>query len=251
LIGYDRYGLGEPLVLIHGLGADRHVWRPVIDAVAQQRDVIAIDMPGFGESPALDGGGRPYPPAMAEWIAGEVAALGLERPHVAGNSLGGWVALELALLGAARSVTAIAPAGLWSRPLGPKPTIARRVGKLLLPVLPAILRTGVGRSLALAGSVAYPRRVPGAEATQLVRAYLSAPDFTAVNAAMRSTKFEQLDAIDVPLTFGWPTRDRLISKPRRLPRGSHSVTLEGCGHIPMWDDPEAVAELLLSGSRTG
>jgi pimeloyl-ACP methyl ester carboxylesterase len=251
VIGYDRAGSGAPLVLIHGLGADRHVWSPVLDVVAAQRDVIAIDIPGFGESPALNGDGPPDPPAIARWIASELHGLGVDEFHVAGNSLGGWVALELALLGAVRSVTAIAPAGLWSRPLGPKPNVARRLGRLLLPVMPALMRSGAARTLALTGSVGHPRRVPAAAAAQLVRAYVNAPDFTAVNAAMRSSKFESLDRVEVPLTFGWPTLDRLISRPRGLPRGSISVTLEDCGHMPMWDDPEAVATLLLSGSRTG
>ena len=95
----------------------------------------------------------------------------------------------------------------------------------------------------------HPGRVPADEAAGLIRAYVEAPDFTAVNGAMRSSKFEQLDDITVPITFGWPTRDRLIARPKRLPDGSRSVVLEGCGHIPMWDDPVAVAELLLSGSR--
>jgi pimeloyl-ACP methyl ester carboxylesterase len=241
-LGYDRQGSGAPLVLIHGLGADRHVWAPVMDAVARERDVIAIDMPGFGDTP-LDG--EPSPPSLARRIADELSALGVERPHVAGNSLGGWVALELALLGVARSVTAIAPAGLWARPLGPKPNVARRIGRVLLPLMPALMRSGSVRRLALAGSVGYPENVPPDAAAQLVRAYVTAPDFKAVNAAMRSSRFERLDDVSVPLLFGWPDLDRLVSRPKRLPEGSRSVVMTNCGHMPMWDDPDQVVELLL------
>jgi pimeloyl-ACP methyl ester carboxylesterase len=247
-LGYDRDGSGAPLVLIHGLGADRHVWAPVMPALARTRDVIAIDMPGFGETSSLTGDGRPSPAALAERIAAELTALGIDRPHVAGNSLGGWVALELALLGAVRSVTAIAPAGLWARPLGPKPNVARRIGGALLPLMPALMRSSTGRRLALAGSVGDPDRVPPEDAVQLIRAYVKAPGFTAVNGAMRSGRFERLDDVSVPLLFGWPDRDRLVSRPRRLPEGSRSVTLENCGHIPMWDDPGQVIDLLLDGS---
>ena len=50
-LAYDRRGSGPTLVLLHPLGADRHVWAPVIDRVAERRDVIALDLPGFGESP--------------------------------------------------------------------------------------------------------------------------------------------------------------------------------------------------------
>ena len=248
MLAHDRAGTGEPLVLVHPLGADRQVWKPVWAALTAERDVVAVDLPGFGGSAALGGDDRPYPPAHARAVAETIAELGLGRPHVAGNSLGGWVALELALLDAACSVTAIAPAGLWPRALGPRPSVARRVGKALLPVLPSLLRVPPLKRLALTGTVGRPGRVPAEDATALIRAYVEAPDFKAVNGAMRSSRFERLDAIDVPLTFGWPSRDRLIARPRRLPDASRSVILEGCGHVPMWDDPAAVSELLLSGS---
>ena len=83
--------------------------------------------------------------------------LGVERAHVAGNSLGGWVALELAKAGRALSVAGLCTAGLWARPLGPRPgRDARSVGRRLLPVLPTLLRTTHGRQLVLRGSVAHP-----------------------------------------------------------------------------------------------
>jgi len=249
-LGVDRAGSGPPLVLIHGLGADRHVWKPVFERLAAEREVLAIDMPGFGQTAALNHGSTPSPTALARAVADGLTELGLDRPHVAGNSLGGWVALELALLGAVRSVTAIAPAGLWPRALGPKPSVARRVGRAALPAIPYLMKSSIARRLALTGTVGHPGRVPPEDAAALIRAYVEAPGFTAVNSAMRSLRFERLDDIDVPLTFGWPSRDRLVARPRRLPDGSRSVVLEGCGHMPMWDDPGLVADLLLEGSST-
>jgi len=248
-LAHDRAGAGPPLVLIHPLGADRHVWRPVLDRLAAAREVVAIDLPGFGETPPLGDGDRPAPPALARHVAESLAGLGLERPHVAGNSLGGWVALELALLGAVSSVTAIAPAGLWARALGPKPSVARPVARALLPAIPYLMRSPGARRLALAGTVAKPGRVPAEDAAGLIRAYVTAPDFVAVNGAMRSSRFERLAEVAVPLTFGWPARDRLVARPRSLPAFSRSVVLEGCGHVPMWDDPGQVADLLLAGSQ--
>src|SRR4051794_14244994 len=109
-IAYDRRGSGEPLLLIHPLGGDRRVWTPVLDRLAERRDTIAIDLPGFGGTPPLPEGEEASPAAFTRRVTRFLADLGVERPHVAGNSLGGWVALELALAGAARSVTAIAPA---------------------------------------------------------------------------------------------------------------------------------------------
>ena len=99
-IAYARSGSGDPLVLIHGLGGSRRIWEPVVDRLAAERDVIAVDLPGFGESAELaPDDGPPTPASLAATVADLCAELGIERPHVAGNSLGGWVALELAKAG--------------------------------------------------------------------------------------------------------------------------------------------------------
>jgi pimeloyl-ACP methyl ester carboxylesterase len=264
LIAQHRVGAGGPLVLLHALGTDRHMWDPVIDRLAGERDVIALDMPGFGESATMAEGARdgldparlgaiadggPVTPAdLAAAIHAHLVALGLDRPHVAGNSLGGWVALELALAGHARSVTAIAPAGLWAQPLSPKRSAAHALARTLNPALPTLLRTARGRGLALGGTIAHPERVPYAAALQLVRAYGQAPGFDAANAGMRAGRFAGLAEIDVPLTLAWPEHDRLVARPSAVPAFAHEFRLRGCGHMPTWDDPEQVARVLLAGS---
>ncbi len=63
-LAHHRAGQGSPLVLLHPLGADRHVWDAVMPFLATRRELIAIDLPGFGESPALDGP-LPTPRALA------------------------------------------------------------------------------------------------------------------------------------------------------------------------------------------
>jgi len=186
---------------------------------------------------------------LARAVAAHVAALGLERPHVAGNSLGGWVALELALAGAVRSVTAIAPAGLWPEPLVPRRSQARALARALRPALPLLMRSERGRRAALAATIAHPERVPARAALQLVRAYANAPGFEAANAGMRAGRFTGMGRIPVPVTLAWPELDRLVGRPRALPPGVHEVVLRGCGHMPTWDDPAQVAALLLAGSR--
>jgi pimeloyl-ACP methyl ester carboxylesterase len=241
-LAWERRGDGPALVLLHPLGADRRMWDPVLERLAAARTVVAVDMPGFGASPPLRA--TPTPEALARTIVTGLAGV-VDAPfHVAGNSLGGWVALEVARAGHARSVTAIAPAGLWARALGPRPSAARRAARLLVLSRRA-------RGLALAGTVAHPERVPPAAAAHLVRAYASAPGFDAVNAAMRSGRFAHLGDLRVPVTLAWPDRDRLVGRPRTLPPSVRSVTLRGCGHLPTWDDPAQVAEVLLAGSIAG
>ncbi|HSV39461.1 MAG TPA: alpha/beta fold hydrolase, partial [Nocardioidaceae bacterium] len=100
---YDRKGSGETIVLIHGIGHRRQGWGPVFDQLAESYDVIAVDLAGFGESPAYDKGtAYTMDNACADLVA-NFAEWGVENPHVVGNSLGGAVALELGARGHAAS----------------------------------------------------------------------------------------------------------------------------------------------------
>ncbi|HWF35598.1 MAG TPA: alpha/beta fold hydrolase [Solirubrobacteraceae bacterium] len=245
-LAYDRRGSGPPLVLIHPLGGDRRVWDPVIEALVPVRTVIAVDLPGFGDSPRLTE--TPTPSVLARTVARFLAEIGLERPHVAGNSLGGWVALELARAGRVRSVTAIAPAGLWAAPLVPKPSVARILAGALRPILPVLTATAAGRRTLLGGVMVRPDRVPATAAAHIVLAYATAPAFIATNDAMRAGRFDELGQIEVPVTLAWPDHDRLIARPARLPPQVRNRVLVGCGHLPMWDAPDQVAQVLLDGS---
>ncbi len=248
-LNYIRRGSGEPLLLIHPLGAEIVVWEPVFERLAAQRDVIAVDLPGFGSSPALANGSDPTPQALAAAVGRFLDSLGLERVHVAGNSLGGWVALELAKAGRTLSATGLCAAGFWTRPLGPRdgPDV-RRIGRRLLPLVPALVRSARGRRLLLRSSVGHPERVPPAAAARLVRSYVTAPGFEAANAAMRSGVLSDTERIDVPVTLAWGELDRLIRRPRTKPEHWRTVLLRDCGHIPTWDDPVQVSRALLMAS---
>jgi pimeloyl-ACP methyl ester carboxylesterase len=248
-LAYDRRGTGPALVLLHPLGADRRVWEPVLEPLSATRTVITVDLPGFGESPPLDE--TPTPAALASAVERFLFDIDLDRPHVAGNSLGGWVALELALAGAVRSVTAIAPAGLWGGPLAPKPNVARRLARALRPILPLLTATPAGRRALLGGVMVHPELVPRGAAAHIVDAYATAPAFVATNQAMRAGHFDGLGRIEVPVTLAWPDHDRLVSQPARLPPRVHSRVLVGCGHLAMWDAPDQVTRVLLEGSAMG
>ena len=249
-IAYSRAGGGEPLVLIHGLGGSRRIWTPVIDRLAAERDVVAIDLPGFGESPLLPDGVAPTAANLGAAVGALCAELGLERPHLAGNSLGGWAALELAKAGDAASVCALSPAGLWRRPLGPRRVDSRGWALRLRPLLPLLLVSARARRRFLGNIVARPERLSRAEAKALVHDWLGAPGYDAANHEMRSHVFEHPERVKAPTTIAWGTEDRLVGRPRRerMPPGARYVELEGVGHTPTWDDPPLIAELLLQAS---
>ena len=102
-LNYYRAGSGEPLVLIHGLGLRWQTWEPVLPRLTAERDVVVIDLPGFADSPPPPPGAPASIASLSRLVGEFLDQLGLERPHVAGNSLGGWLSLELAQLGRARS----------------------------------------------------------------------------------------------------------------------------------------------------
>ena len=243
-LAHDRAGEGAALVLVHPLGADRGVWEPVLPHLAAHHDCIAVDMPGFGGSPALPDDSRATAGEIAAAISATLDGLEVERAHVAGISLGGWVSLEFAKTERCLSATALCAAGFWRRALGPRPEVARTTARRLLPVLRPLLRTRRGRRLALRGVMAHPERVPPASALRLIRAYALSPGFDRANHEMRSALFEGFDQIQVPVTLAWADRDRAVYPPASLPPGVRSEELHGCGHLPTWDDPERVAQVI-------
>ncbi|HEX6602038.1 MAG TPA: alpha/beta hydrolase [Solirubrobacterales bacterium] len=250
---------GKPdLLLIHGLGGTRTIWEPVIPLLDGEREVHAIDMPGFGETPPLPEGEEPTAANLARAVHAECARNGVERPHVAGNSLGGWVALEMGRFGWAASVTTLSPAGLWSRPLGETPNGGARMllrgspwVKAARPFLSLALRSPATRRAAFQSIAAHPERIPPDAARALVLGWLDGEGYDAANRAMRSHVFDPSGyPEDVPTTIAWCERDRLLAppKPRRRPPGSRFLVLPEVGHTPTWDDPELVAHTLLEGS---
>jgi pimeloyl-ACP methyl ester carboxylesterase len=92
-IAYQRAGQGPPLVLVHGAGIDGRMWRPQLEALADEFTVVAWDEPGAGRSGDLPGGF-----GLADYahcLAAVIEALGLGRVHLAGLSWGGTVVQEL------------------------------------------------------------------------------------------------------------------------------------------------------------
>ena len=249
LLAQTRVGSGPPLVLLHALGTDRHMWDPVLERLARRARGVSRSTCRASASRRRWSEPRQPPRSSRAAVHAQLSALGLDRPHVAGNSLGGWVALELALAGHARSVTAIAPAGLWPEPLMPKRSTARRLARAARPFLPALMRGERGRRIALAGTTVHPERIPRAAAIALVRSYADAPGFDAANAGMRAGRFTGLADIDVPLTLAWPEHDRLVGAAARpFPRPRASSGSRAAGTCPPGTTRTQVAEVLLAGS---
>lgn len=252
----ERHGSGEPLLLIHGTGGSRLVWRPVVDLLSPHREVLLVDLPGHGESDPPPDGVPHTPIGYAPLLAGVLDDIGVDAAHVAGNSVGGWTALQVAKLGRARSVVALAPAGLWPTH-SPWSSVAQlwtqhKLGRAFASLTAPAMRSSVGRNLLLRGTVAKPSRVPPEQAIEMATTYARTPTFDTHLAATRRERFRDGTGIDVPVTVAWGEKERLVPAKARLrdelPAHTRYITLPGCGHIPTWDDPELVADTILEGA---
>lgn len=253
----DR-GAGQPLLLFHGIGLSHATWLPVLDRLAEQRRVLAFDLPGFGRTPPLPAGTPPTHENLCTSLRETLRALGVETPvDMAGNSLGGHLALVAAREGLARSVVALSPGGLWHGERSPARVRATlHVTRLLIRGAPALadqaLRTRIGRTLAFAVPMTVlGARIPADEARQIARTFASAVAFD--ETLMAATRFHGGAAIRVPVTVAFGTRDWLLTRDCQhrdeLPAQTQWVRPRGWGHVPMWDDPEGVANLILAGSE--
>jgi pimeloyl-ACP methyl ester carboxylesterase len=257
-LNHVRRGGGEPLLLIHGIGGDWRTWEPLLDRLAAERDVIAIDVPGFGGSPPLAAGLRPSTPALAAAVGEFVREhIGDEPVDVAGHSMGGWIALELAKLGRVRRAVPIAPAGFWTRGEakfgGATLRLIAGLGRNHTPLLERGFARPRSRAALIAGQFGHPDRVPAHAVRRMNQTLVGATGYDDTLAAMNSDRFSGGGEVRIPVTIVWGTRDRLLL-PRQAPRaareipGSELVWIEGGGHFAHWDDPETVAGIVLAAA---
>lgn len=202
--------------------------------------------------------GRPVPAVLRDSVIGLLDDLELKRPHMAGSSLGGMLALQIAAAGRAASVTALSPAGFWTSSRELSYVIAvnqamRALGLRVRPLGQAMSRSSAGRAIIYSLIVAKPSRVSPEQAWGDMASFLNSA--SAVEAILAAA-IPFTDAIpgEIPVTIAWGTKDRLLL-PRqallaktRLPH-AHIIWLPGCGHVPITDDPQLVAGVLLRGSR--
>jgi pimeloyl-ACP methyl ester carboxylesterase len=253
-----RRGSGRPLLLVHGLGAGWRSWLPVMEALAARREVIAVDLPGFGETPPSSG--EVSIANLADSVAGFMREQGLDGVATAGQSMGGRIVLELARRGVGGDTVALAPGGFWSdRELKVfsatlRPSIA--LVRAMRATLPTLLNSPAGRAVLLAQLSARPWALSCHTVLPDVRGLADAPATNAtMNALTRGPKQQGAPAGTVPgrVTIGWGRRD-LVTVPRQAARATEMFPdavlhwFERCGHFPQWDAPDEAARLILHGT---
>jgi pimeloyl-ACP methyl ester carboxylesterase len=236
-------GQGEAVLCIPGLGATKSSFLPTVAALADSYRVVALDLPGFGESDKPIA--APYDaPWFARAVFSTMDALGLERAHLAGNSMGGRVALEAGMIDNERTgkLVLLSPALAWLRERRWTPVVrALRPELGLLQVAPRSVVEAVVRRL-LPGST---DGWVAAGVDEFLRAYLTPSGRAAFYAAARQIYLEEpegergfwtrLSGLEPEALFVWGERDRVVPKEfarhvhERLPSARH-VELD-CGHV--------------------
>jgi len=254
---YIDRGTGRPLVLLHGIGMSHHVWLNVVDQLAAEgRRVLAFDLPGFGITPALR-----RRTVSIEHIATDLIRvlrqMEIKEPvDIVGNSLGARIALEVAREGAARSVVAISPPGLWPSYMYPPSMVLAlsiaRFGPRLMPKLTRrVLQNDTVRAALLAIPIAADgKKVPADEAISMAERFAFAPGFWQI--ALGFSSLHHCEGITARCTVVYGRKDLILPSffrdRSRLPPHTEWVEPEGWGHVPVWDDPEGVIKLILEAT---
>ncbi|MDP1851838.1 MAG: alpha/beta hydrolase [Candidatus Planktophila sp.] len=244
-----------PLVLIHGLGSAATAFKPTLAELSKNFRVISVDLPGHGQSPysksqAMD------PASLGEAIFETVKSeYGIEKFHVVGNSLGGWIALEMAASRPEQilSVTGLAPAGLWLAPASarlPSEAGLYYLAKALKPFIKTGLKSKQIRKIGFKRvspkwqELSYETCFDASIAMTNCRGYFPAWD------GMTGRRFNAKvpDCVRTTILFGDcdNTLPADVSQERSLaPSHCRWLTIENCGHAPMWDHPELVLKVVL------
>jgi pimeloyl-ACP methyl ester carboxylesterase len=255
-------GLGPDVVLcLHGLGGTKASFLPTVAALAERYRVVAMDLPGFGESDKPIG--APYD---SEWFAraafDTLDALGVDAAHLAGNSMGGRVAIEAGLMDRSRvrSLVLLSPALAWLRDRRWAPVVRLLRPELgLLQVAPRSVTDRIVRRLVPGGNDGWA----AAGVDEFLRSYLTPRGRAAFYAAARSIYLDEphgddgfwnrLGGLATDALFVWGRHDTLVPiafmkhVERALPAARH-VELD-CGHVPQLERPRETHAAMLDFMR--
>jgi pimeloyl-ACP methyl ester carboxylesterase len=245
------------LVLWHGLTSSGRAWQPMVGELSRH---FAVHTPTvLGHRGGQKSGPRTTLTDMVDDAERYLDTTGLDRPHLVGHSLGGYLAIELARRGRAASVTAFSPAGFWNPGDGTPHWVRRGVGRSVRiaryarPVLKAAVSITAGRRFYLGAALRDPASMTARQAWQVI------DDQAGCAAGLTLALGDDdvialLDPLPCPITVAWAQHDEVLpiqdyaeAVRARLP-AARFVVLPGVGHAAMVDDPGLVARTILDGT---
>jgi pimeloyl-ACP methyl ester carboxylesterase len=254
-----RRGSGPPLLLVHGLGARSGTWSTIAGGLAEQREVIAVDLPGHGRTPAP--GGTPSFAGLVDAVEAFINAEDLGEVDMVGSSIGARLVLELARRRVGGRVVALDPGGFWDHrgavylglTLGTSIRLVRRIRPALGPLTGSV----VGRSMLFVQLSARPWRLDPGVARGEMESFAATAVFDELLADLvhgRSQPGMPGGESRHRIILGWGRRDRVAwpGQARRAQALFPDAELhwfDHCGHFPHLDQPEATTRLILEATR--
>lgn len=257
---FERRGTGKPLLLIHGIGGSWKSWNTVFNDLAKQRDVIAVDLPGHGNTPPL--AGKVSIRTLADAVTSFLKDNDLIGIDAVGSSMGARLVLELVRRGGVLgAVISLDPGGFWRGWEIPffynTIAVSIRLVRLLQPVMPKIADSAIGRSLLLVQFSSRPYKLPSQLVLDEMRSYAACPSFDELlrNLAYgEKQKGSPVNSIRNPLVIAWGRNDR-VCFPRQAKRAiklfpdARLFWFKNCGHFPHWDVPRQTVGLILNSTK--
>jgi len=250
-------GEGDPVVCVHGLGATKASFLPTVAALADRHRVIAMDLPGFGESDKPIS--APYDaPYFARAVTALLDRLEIERAHLVGNSMGGRVSIEMGLREPQRigRIALLSPALAWLRDRRWRWLLSAPLPKLgLIQPAPRVITEPIVRNLVPGGNDGWS----AAGVDEFLRSYLTPRGRVAFYEAARNIYLDEphgedglwqrLAAMQPGSLFVWGRHDQLVPigfrkhVERALPAARH-LELD-CGHVPQMEAPGQTHQAIL------
>ena len=242
------------LVLVHGLGSAGSIWKTLIPQLKKDFSVIALDLPGHGTS-EIHNNEAVDPVSLARAIVEEVTSThGFSQMHVAGNSLGGWIALEMGAVAPnnVKSITALAPAGLWHDvPMRKYPPSldARILAKISQYFMRLAYRLPPLKAIGYKKITHLWRELSFESCRDSVLAMANSKGYMPLWNGLRGKKFESTipENVNVSIIFGdydLTLPEEFAQEKEVAPKHSHWVVVDNCAHVIMWNYPELTVDFI-------
>lgn len=253
---YIRRGSGKLLLLVHGIGSSHRSWNRVIDGLASTREVIALDLPGFGDSKPL--AGEVSIRTLADAVTLFLKENNLIGIDAVGSSMGARLVLELARRGGVLgAVISLDPGGFWQGWEIPffyhSVRLSAQLVKQLQPILPQLTSNAIARSLLFAQFSARPWALPPQVALDELRTFVPTPSFQELLQNLAYGEKQQglpEGRLEQPLVIGWGEND-LVCLPRQAKRAlclfpdAQLHWFAHSGHFPQLDAPQETIRLII------
>ena len=253
-VNYVEVGDGPPLILIHGLGGCWENWLENIPHLARGHRIIALDLPGFGDSPVP--GWQISIQSYGALVNALCGALDLGPVPLVGNSMGGFIAAEVTVSEptTVQKLVLVSAAGVSHARMAKAPAetvgrMARAAAPLALRYQQRALRRPRLRNRMVRQLFRYPSRLPRELIWEIVQGGMHSPGLVAAISGLAGYDIlDRLEDVETPTLIVWgndlvvPVSDAL--EYARLIRGSQLEIIDGCGHLPMVERPVRFNRLL-------